>query len=243
MEGKIIPETKHKFIRRAIQRVLLVSKPKTRARISAFGIRIDRVFDSFRKENNNTNSKKLILSKKYKLSTVKINDREFPYIKESTMRKRNLEASGLHYKRNRSYKLWHTPEGQFELMQKIRVVDKAVIAEPIALVVGEGNRVVGYLLEKVHGDSLGSLIENGKLTPAETIKIERKLRTMIRKMHRHGIGHGDLNKGNIIINKGLKIKLIDPLDGRRHELNIRDDITWLEYLKNELDNYRRKQKM
>lgn len=112
------------------------------------------------------------------------------------------------------------------------------MAKPFALVIGEGNKIVGYLLEKVHGDSLGAMLRNRKLTTAETVIVERKLCAMIKKMHRKGIGHGDLNKGNIIIDKGLKIKLIDPLDGRRHELNIKDDLAWLEYLKKELDNYR-----
>ncbi len=238
-ENSVIQETKHKFIRRVIQRILLISKPKTRARISALGLKADRFFDAFREQSIDTDKNVQIFNKINKLSKVKVNDKEFPYIKESLIRNKNIESAGLHYKRNRNYKLWHTPEGQFELMRKIRAVDKGLIAKPVALVISEENRIMGYLLEHVNGNSLGSLIENKKLTPKQTLKIENKLHAMIRKIHNKGIGHGDLNKGNIIIDDGLKIKLIDPLDGRRHELNIRDDLAWLEYLNKELENYRR----
>jgi Seadornavirus VP7. len=76
------------------------------------------------------------------------------------------------------------------------------------------------------------------LSLKDSLKIEQTVESFVRRLHRKGLSHGDLNPGNLIVDRGTALKIIDPLELMPKKKAMKDDFAWVSYLKKELKNYR-----
>ncbi len=158
-----------------------------------------------------------------------------PYVMEEDVSKLSLKDTSIFYKNTRE-SMWHIPEDQFVYIKKLHEMAPDVMADAIALVKNKNSETVGYLMERTRGVPLEDAITSGTLTKAQKEKIWKSLSDTVMKFHRNGLGHGDLNTGNIIITSDFRVKLIDPLDDTKWNrwLSIKEDMAWLDYIHSKL---------
>ena len=243
MERPIEPQRRNPLILNLVQKILLISPPRLRALVSRTMLKVDDLYEALRRRTNRSESWEWLRPYLIGISpfrTLVIGGKEFPYVYKNNVDKASLKALNLQYKRFHAYKPWHTPEGQFDLLRRLYNIDNNAVSRPIALVVGDSKKIDGYIMSQVKGTDLDTLLRRKRINPIDTLEVERQINEIIERLHSNGIGHGYLNKGNIIVNDRLEIKLIDPLDGRSDARNIKDDTSWLLYLGKELERYREK---
>ncbi len=155
-----------------------------------------------------------------------------PYVMEDEVANMELRGTSLYYKKINMKASWHIPENQFALMEKLHEIAPDEMAQPIALVRGKGGEALGYLMERVIGVPLEDALASGSLTERQKEKIWKSLSEAVGKFHSNGLGHGDLNMGNVMVTRDFKVKLIDPLDDTvwNRWLSIKEDLNWLDYI-------------
>ncbi len=97
------------------------------------------------------------------------------------------------------------------------------ITMPIALGVAD-LMCIGYFSEYVKGDTMENIFHH--LGPDMQIKLLKETADTVFMLHSKGIGHGDINRRNIIVTPSNTIKLIDPLvpyEGCSDESLMRED--------------------
>lgn len=96
---------------------------------------------------------------------------------------------------------------EFRQLSKVYGVLPNNTPSPLGTVRNAHGKVVGYYMTRIDGKSLAELSEKGaKLRRAQL----DMLKAMVRKLHRHGVAHGDLHEGNILIDPKGKLFLVDP---------------------------------
>jgi hypothetical protein len=99
--------------------------------------------------------------------------------------------------------------GQFERLVAMHGVVPSGIPLPVGLVRNTDGELVGYLLERVEGATLQSLLDLGAFEEArrQLAVVERT----VAKLHAKSIAHGDLNAHNVIASDDGRTLLIDPV--------------------------------
>jgi aminoglycoside phosphotransferase (APT) family kinase protein len=98
---------------------------------------------------------------------------------------------------------------QFERLLAMHRVIPSGVPMPVAIVRSPAHEFIGYLLERVEGETLQRLIAAGALDEAR-----RRLDTVERnvaRLHAKSLPHGDLNASNIIAADDGRTLLIDPV--------------------------------
>ena len=79
----------------------------------------------------------------------------------------------------------------------------------------DGYSVAGYVVEYIPGQTLAAYYENAKTKDPAAVKeftaLARQLIEVLNKLNRAGVGHGDANLRNVIVNGKGVLKLIDPI--------------------------------
>lgn len=216
------------------------SSPRIRKRASSFGLWMDRAVDRFRSASNPAVTKGMVKGLEGKIKVFNINGRYLPCIIGEHMDNLILQPLGMTYKRYRPYKFWHSPIAQFLLLRELYLAEPKMMVRPICLVLDARRKPIGFLMENARGTSLEKLIRDNRLSYRDSLKIEKTVKAFIRRIHEKGVGHGDLNISNIIIDENTAVKLIDPLELTSKKRAIRDDYAWFRHLKKEFGSYRRR---
>lgn len=99
--------------------------------------------------------------------------------------------------------------GQFERLLAMQRVVPSGIPLPVGLVRNVDGELVGYLLERVEGETLQSLLDRGAVAQAR--KQVAAAEQIVAKLHARSISHGDLNPYNVIASDDGRTLLIDPV--------------------------------
>ena len=225
-------------LRKLTKSIVWVSSPKMRRKISSFALHIDKVVDFF-KGPSSTRKSSVHSSFKKKIRQVRINGVSLPCIVYDDLNLSRLPA-GLSYKRYRPYKFWHSPVDQFLLLRMLYKAEPRMMIKPICIVLNRYMKPTGFIVEKAEGESLGTLLKDKGLSLRDSIKIEQAVESFVKRLHRKGLSHGDLNPGNLIVDRGAVLKIIDPLELMPKRKAMKDDFAWVSYLKRELKNYRKR---
>lgn len=75
--------------------------------------------------------------------------------------------------------------------------------------IGHHDRDVYLVMELVEGGTLASLLDNGPLSEAETLRIARQVLIALRTLHAAGIIHRDIKPSNLLIDPSGIVKLAD----------------------------------
>lgn len=98
---------------------------------------------------------------------------------------------------------------QFERLLAMHHEAPSAIPMPIGLVRNVDGDFVGYVLERVEGETLQALLERRALPEARR-RLAAVERT-VAKLHARSIPHGDLNAANIVAADDGRTVLIDPV--------------------------------
>lgn len=119
--------------------------------------------------------------------------------------------------------------GQFERLIAMHRVVPSGIPLPVGMVRNMEGEQVGYVLERVEGDTLQSLLELGMHEQARATfaVVERN----IAKLHAKSIPHGDLNPYNVIASFDGRSLLIDPVANPGPGTALQDELSLAELRK------------
>ena len=112
---------------------------------------------------------------------------------------------------------------EYKHLRRLHDADHRHVVRPIALVMGEESnaKVLGYVMERARGQSLGSLmqyyahsahtdVEKNESKEMILLGIE-SLDVVITRLNAKGLGHGDLLVyNNIFVGAAASVQLIDP---------------------------------
>jgi serine/threonine protein kinase len=112
---------------------------------------------------------------------------------------------------------------QFDRLIAMQRIVPSAIPLPVGLVRNEHGELVGYVLERVEGETLRALIEFGSFAEArrQLAAVERA----VGKLHAKSIPHGDLNSSNIIAADDGRTILIDPVARPGSGTKLQDEIS------------------
>lgn len=112
---------------------------------------------------------------------------------------------------------------EYKHLRRLYDADQRHVVRPIALVMGEESnaKVIGYVMDRARGQSLGSLLQcYAHSTNTDSKKAELKemillgiegLDAVVRRLSVKGVGHGDLFVyNNIFVGAAAAVQLIDP---------------------------------
>ncbi len=118
-------------------------------------------------------------------------------------------------------------EGEAERVLDLHLTLPENVVRPIAMV--KDNRILGYVEGHIDGRTMHShrkfVIDAIKLDEStdgaigtfsakireEFVDLGRRLIDLLRQLHVHGLGHGDVHYKNVIVESGSWIWLVDPL--------------------------------
>jgi aminoglycoside phosphotransferase (APT) family kinase protein len=112
--------------------------------------------------------------------------------------------------------------GQFERLIAMHQEAPSAIPMPLATVRNVDAELVGYLLERIEGETLQALIDLGNLDEAR-----RRLSAVektVAALHAKSIPHGDLNASNIIAADDGRTLLVDPVANPGPGTKLEDEI-------------------
>ena len=113
--------------------------------------------------------------------------------------------------------------GQFERLVGMHDVVPSGIPLPVGLVRNTDGELVGYLLERVDGATLQSLLDLEMVDEArrQLAAVER----IVAKLHAKSIAHGDLNAHNVIASDDGRTLLIDPVANPGKGTMLQDELS------------------
>ena len=228
----------NKTLKDLVLSLIRVSSPRARQITSEVSAYFDGIFSKIFNVLPDSSPNEIGYIQSGGFPSVIINGVEFPYIELSALTRKSLARSGLHYKDHWQYKFWHSPNGQFDFLRKARRLVGDSMIEPVAMVINDRNMPAGYIMKKAKGRTLGELMNSKSLSFSDAVKLEQLLSSKVKELHSNGIGHGDLNKGNIFLRPDLEMDIIDPLETIPMESAMEFDRAWVSYIKAELENYR-----
>jgi Lipopolysaccharide kinase (Kdo/WaaP) family len=111
---------------------------------------------------------------------------------------------------------------QFDRLIEMHSVVPSAVPMPVATVRNAEGEFVGYLLERVEGETLHALIGSGALEQArdQLEAVER----VVGRLHAKSMPHGDLNASNIIVAADGRTLLIDPVANPGPGTKLEDDL-------------------
>lgn len=113
--------------------------------------------------------------------------------------------------------------GQFERLLAMHRVVPSGIPLPVGLVRSVDGELVGYLLERVEGETLRSLVDRGAVEEArEQLAVVERI---VAKLHARSIAHGDLNAHNVIASDDGRTLLIDPVANPGKGTALQDELS------------------
>lgn len=98
---------------------------------------------------------------------------------------------------------------QFERVLEMHLVVPSAVPQPAGVVRNSDGELVGYVLERVEGETLADLVTRGAL--AEGRRHVERVERIVAKLHAKGIAHGDLTAANVIASDDGRTILIDPV--------------------------------
>jgi hypothetical protein len=98
---------------------------------------------------------------------------------------------------------------QFERLIAMHRVVPSAVPMPLAMVRNVEGELVGYILERVEGETLQFLIDLGALDEAR-LQLDAVEKT-VATLHAEAVPHGDLNASNIIAADDGRTILVDPV--------------------------------
>lgn len=98
---------------------------------------------------------------------------------------------------------------QFERVLAMHLVVPSGIPQPAGVVRNREGELVGYVLERIEGVTLGELVERG--ASAEAQRQVARVEQIVAKLHAKGLAHGDLTPANVIASDDGRTILIDPI--------------------------------
>lgn len=116
--------------------------------------------------------------------------------------------------------------GQFERLLAMHGVVPSGIPLPVGMVRNPEGELVGYVLERVEGDTLQSLLELGM--DAEARRTFEVVERNVAKLHAKSIAHGDLNAYNVIASFDGRTLLIDPVANPGPGTMLQDELSLAE---------------
>jgi hypothetical protein len=116
--------------------------------------------------------------------------------------------------------------GQFERLIEMHGVVPSGIPLPVGMVRNTDGEQVGYVLERVEGDTLHSLLEVGM--DAEARRTLDVVERNVAKLHAKSIPHGDLNAYNVIASYDGRTLLIDPVANPGPGTMLQDELSLAE---------------
>jgi aminoglycoside phosphotransferase (APT) family kinase protein len=116
--------------------------------------------------------------------------------------------------------------GQFERLIAMHRLVPSGIPLPVGMVRNTDGEQVGYVIERVEGDTFQSLVELGLLDQARAAfaVVERT----VTKLHAKSIAHGDLNPYNVIASFDGRTLLIDPVANPGSGTMLQDELSLAE---------------
>ncbi len=112
---------------------------------------------------------------------------------------------------------------QFDRLIAMQRVVPSSIPLPVGMVRNEDGELVGYVLERVEGETLRALIGFGSF--AEARRQLAAVEKAVAKLHAKSIPHGDLNSSNIIAADDGRTLLIDPVASPGPGTKLQDEIS------------------
>jgi hypothetical protein len=113
--------------------------------------------------------------------------------------------------------------GQFERLIAMHAVVPSGIPLPVGMVRNLEGEQVGYVLERVEGDTLQALLELGM--HAEAKRTVAVVERTVAKLHAKSIPHGDLNAYNVIASYDGRTLLIDPVANPGPATMLQDELS------------------
>lgn len=111
---------------------------------------------------------------------------------------------------------------QFERLIAMHLEAPSAIPMPLATVRNVDGELVGYLLERIEGETLQTLIDFGALDEVRR-RLDAVTRT-IAALHAKSMPHGDLNASNIVAADDGRTLLIDPVGNPGPGTKLEDEI-------------------
>lgn len=93
------------------------------------------------------------------------------------------------------------------LMERLNELDDVRVARFYSLEETDGQRFV--VREYVEGHSVTELVRKGGVGYAQWLNIALEIARVFRKIHDHGMVHGNITTGNVLINGSGKVHLLD----------------------------------
>jgi aminoglycoside phosphotransferase (APT) family kinase protein len=121
---------------------------------------------------------------------------------------------------------------QFERLVAMHRVTPSSVPMPTAIVKSSEGEFVGYILEHVDGDTLGSLLASGR--SAEALRQLELVEKALEKLHAKSLAHGDVNTSNIIVADDGRTLLIDPVASPGPGARLQDALC-LEQIRRQID--------
>jgi len=111
---------------------------------------------------------------------------------------------------------------QFERLIAMHQEAPSAVPMPLATVRNVDGELVGYILERVEGETLQALIDFGALDEARR-RLDAVQRT-VAALHAKSLPHGDLNASNIVAADDGRTLLIDPVGNPGPGTKLEDEL-------------------
>jgi hypothetical protein len=111
---------------------------------------------------------------------------------------------------------------QFERLLALHAVVPGSVPAPLGTVRNPEGDFVGYLLERVDGETLASLLGRGALV--ESRRLLTAVERAVAKLHAASVPHGDLTAANLLAADDGRAILFDPVAGASESLLLQDEL-------------------
>lgn len=171
---------------------------------------------------------------------VEIDDNKVPVVECELMKAEDLLNKSIHMKIVEPIAFpVDLLYGEYRNLCRMYTASPDYVARPYAMIKDRAGSYIGYLVEKIGGKDLDRL-RRKLLAPRDAADIRKNVLAGLAQINAQGIGHGDLDRSNIVAYRNregaLNIKLIDPapsFNKTDDARNIKRDSVWLSDFSND----------